>query len=43
MQEWVTGWRRTLIEAKGRRRGRKGSLGRGNQEGGYYLKCKQIK
>jgi len=41
--EWVNGWRSTLIEAKGRGKGRMGGLWRGNQEGEYYLKCKQTK
>jgi hypothetical protein len=38
----VTGWRSTLIEAKGMgvREDRMGDLWRGNQEGGYHLKCK---
>ena len=36
----VGGWKNTIIEAKGRGNGN-GSLWRGNQEGGYQLKCKQ--
>ena len=43
-QEWVSGWRSTLIEAKVRGQGIGiGELWRGNWEGGYHLKCKQIR
>jgi hypothetical protein len=44
-QEWVSGWRSTFIEAKGLGEKEDGmeELWRGNQEGEYYLKCKQIK
>jgi hypothetical protein len=44
-QEWVNGWKSTLLELKGK--GERGNgmrgLWRGNQEGGYHLKCKWIK
>jgi hypothetical protein len=41
---WVSGWRSTLIEVKGRgRREVMGNLWRGNQEGASHLKCKQMK
>jgi hypothetical protein len=41
----MSGWRRPLIEAKGKeeREGRMRGLWRYNQEGGYHLKCKLIK
>jgi hypothetical protein len=41
-QEWMIGWRSSLTDAKGRRNG---GIGWGDceQEGGYHLKCKQIK
>jgi hypothetical protein len=43
-QEWVSGWRSTLIEAKVRGQGIGiGELWRGNWEGGYHLKCKHVK
>jgi hypothetical protein len=44
-QELGSGWKSTLIEAKGTG-GEKvgwGDLWRGNREGEYHLKCKQIK
>jgi hypothetical protein len=41
----VSGWRSTFIEGKGqgKREVGMGGLWRGNWEGGYHLKYKQIK
>jgi hypothetical protein len=39
-QEWVTGWRSTLIEGKHRVEGyERERFWMCNQEGGYHLKC----
>jgi len=40
-QNWVSGWRSTLMDSNRRGRGDGiGSLWRRNQEVGYHLKCK---
>jgi len=40
-QEWMSGWRSSLIKAKGKgRRGIGCGVWRDNQEGVYHLKCK---
>jgi hypothetical protein len=41
-KEWVSGWRSTFIEAKGREERENGmeDLWRGNWKGEYHLKCK---
>jgi hypothetical protein len=45
IKKGLSGWRSTHKEAKGKgeMRNGMGQLWRGNQEGGYHLKCKQIK
>jgi hypothetical protein len=45
-EEWVSGWRITLIEAKTRRRVKEGEWDEGvcgGVTGKYHLKCKQAK